>query len=44
LADDLASKDEAVEDMVRRAALLVRRLDVTVASMERRLSGGRQGT
>ncbi len=39
MARDLARKDEAVDDMVARARILVRRLDVTVAGMERKLGG-----
>jgi len=43
-ADDLARKDEAVDEMVARAGVLVQHLDVMVAGMERRLNQGRQGT
>jgi hypothetical protein len=42
--DDPAADDRTIDELVAQAARLVRRLDLTVAGMERKLNQGRQGT
>ena len=39
----MADKDQTIDALITRARLLVRKLDVTVAGMERKLQNGGRG-